>query len=405
MSATTTGFKAMLFRMWSNKWLRYVAIIFMLLTALLVMASLSAPRSKDKLPRPDFDPKAGDAGRFDDAVPSALEIRAFANSFSSEIILQRDRVSKLGVQVDSLSKRIDEIHTLNRQLVEVVQLLQQEVGGGRDRRPAPENGKQQQQQGSNGGPEVFETSRLRTLVVDATAKGQVGDTRRMVRVPAGSFASCTLLTGIYAPTTGEPLPVLLRVDELAIGPNKTRVPIRGAFLVGKAQGDANSHRAIVQLVALSLVLADGSAIEVPVNGYIADQDGVQGARGSYVYRVGEIAGHASLAAGLEGLSETFRAINSTRIVNPLGGVTDQIKPESALKVVGVSSASKALSRLSEVFTKRLDEVVPAIHVVNGGRVTAVFLQSVTLDGFELEQAHEQQGQTQKSPYVGLDAHR
>lgn len=401
----SAGFKGTLARIWGNKWLRYVGIIFILLTALLVMASLSVPRAKEGGKAPKADPASGDAGRFDDAVPSALEIRAFANSFSSEIGAQRERVSKLGAQVEALDKRVVELHALNRQLVEVVQLLQQEVGSGRrsgtdkgDPRPLGDI--------SDGGGETSEPSRLRILLVDPNVEAKdPGDTKRLVRIPAGSFAFCTLLTGIYAPTTGEPLPVLLRVDQLAIGPNTSRVPIRGAFLVGKAQGDANSRRAIVQLVALSLVLQDGMAIEVPVNGYIADDvDGVQGARGEYVYRIGEIAGHASLAAGLEGLSETFRSINGTRVVNPLGAVTDTVDPKNAAKVVGVSSASKALSRLSEVFTKRLDEVVPAIHVVNGGRVTAVFLRSVTLEGFELEQIHEQ-GQKGKSPHVGLDAHR
>jgi len=402
MSASQ-GFKATLSRLWGNKWLRYVGIIFVLLTALLVMASLSAPRSKQGDNAPKSDPTSGDSGRFDDAVPSALEIRAFANAFSSEIGAQRERVSKLGGQIEALDKRVGELAALNRQFVEVVQLLQQEVSDNR----RPGTGKDDPRpQGdiSNVRRETSEPSRLRILVVDPNADSKdPGEPKRLVRVPAGSFASCTLLTGIYAPTTGEPLPVLLRVDELAIGPNKSRVPIRGAFLVGKAQGDANSHRAIVQLVSLSLVLGDGTAVEVPVNGYIADKDGVQGARGQYVYRIGEIAGHASLAAGLEGLSETFRAINSTRLVNPLGGVTDSIDPNNAAKVVGVSSASKALSRLSEVFTRRLDEVVPAIHVTNGRPVTAVFLQSVTLQGFELEQLHEKD--RGKSPYGGLDAHR
>lgn len=396
----SSGLKATFSRVWGNKWLRYVGIIFLLMTALLVMASLSAPRANRGGNSPKSDPPSGDTGHFDDAVPSALEIRAFAHSFSSEIGAQRERVSRLGARVEALDKRVEELAALSRRLS---QLLEQE--GSNDRgTPTSRTDPPPKGDGSNGRREKVEPSRLRILVVDPDAEAKdPGEPKRLVRIPAGSFASCTLLTGIYAPTTGEPLPVLLRVDELAIGPNKSRVPIRGAFLVGKAQGDANSRRAIVQLVSLSLVLKDGTAVEVPVNGYIADNDGVQGVHGEYVYRIGEIAGHASLAAGLEGLSETFRAVNSTRVVNPLGGVTDSIDPNSAAKVVGFSSASKALSRLSEVFTRRLDEVVPAIHVVNGGRVTAVFLQSVTLEGFELEQIDEQvQG---KSPYVGLDAHR
>jgi hypothetical protein len=99
---------------------------------------------------------------------------------------------------------------------------------------------------------------------------------RSLHLPAGSFGEATLLTGVFAPVTGEPLPVLLRLDAALIGPQRSRVPIRGAFLVGKAQGDANSRRATVQLDTLSVVRADGTPFEVRVNGWAADEDGIQG---------------------------------------------------------------------------------------------------------------------------------
>src|SRR6185295_5059407 len=121
---------------------------------------------------------------------------------------------------------------------------------------------------------------------------------RSLHLPGGSFGEATLLTGVFAPVTGEPLPVLLRLDAALIGPQKSRVPIRGAFLVGKAQGDANSRRATVQLDTLSVVRADGTPFDVKVNGWAADDDGIQGLRGHYVWRADEVLALSSLTGAL-----------------------------------------------------------------------------------------------------------
>ena len=75
-----------------------------------------------------------------------------------------------------------------------------------------------------------------------------------VYLPLGSFCKGTLLTGVYASSDmNSPLPVLITLDEAFYGPNKTRIPLKGAYALGKAVGDINSERALIQITAISFV--------------------------------------------------------------------------------------------------------------------------------------------------------
>jgi len=217
---------------------------------------------------------------------------------------------------------------------------------------------------------------------------------RSLHLPAGSFGEATLLTGVFAPVTGEPLPVLLRLDAALFGPQRSRVPIRGAFLVGKAQGDANSRRATVQLDTLSVVRADGMPFEVRVNGWAADEDGIQGLRGHYVWRADEVIALSSLTGALSGGADAMGQKETTTQVTPLGGVQGAVTGDP-LKFAGYRSLSTAFGRLSEMVSQRLNEVVPAIYVPNARTVTVAFINGVTLEGFDVPEIAP-------SPFSGLE---
>lgn len=217
---------------------------------------------------------------------------------------------------------------------------------------------------------------------------------RSVHVPGGSFGEATLLTGVFAPTTGEALPVLLRLDAALIGPQRSRVPIRGAFLVGKAQGDANSRRAIVQLESLSVVQADGKPVETKVNGWAVDDDGIQGLRGTYVWRADEILALSTLTGALSGGAEAMAQKETTVQATPLGGFQGAVTGDP-LTFAGYRSLSSAFGRLSEMVTQRLNEIVPAIHVSNARRVTVAFISGATLEGYDVPPEAP-------SPFEGLD---
>lgn len=204
---------------------------------------------------------------------------------------------------------------------------------------------------------------------------------RSARVPAGSFGEATLLTGVYAPVTGEPMPVLLRLDAVLIGPSRSRIPIAGAFLIGRAQGDANTARATVQVTKLSLVTPDGTARERDVNGYLADADGVQGLAGRYVWNAEE---WLALSMGAGAASGAAQALGQaqTSVTSGPAGVTQQVTGD-AWKVIGAGAAAHSIQGVIRVIEDRLKEFVPAVYVGNRARrVTVIFLEGVSLDGIE-----------------------
>ena len=62
------------------------------------------------------------------------------------------------------------------------------------------------------------------------------------------MARSILLTGVVAPVGGKPFPVLIALTEAFTAPNSYRVPLRGCFALGKAEGNASSERADIQVV-------------------------------------------------------------------------------------------------------------------------------------------------------------
>lgn len=225
--------------------------------------------------------------------------------------------------------------------------------------------------------------------------------RDEVRLPAGSLAEGTLVTGVYAPTQGSAQPVHLRVDLTFMGPNGSRIPIQGAFLIGKAVGEANSVRAIIQLDRLSFVREGGQVVEVPVNGYVVDQDGVMGLRGIYDWRIHEAAGLAALTGGVAAAADAAAASETLNQVNPLGGVT-QVVTGNVGKYALAKGASRAADEVGKIITRRLDELVPAVYVQNGRKLTIVLLDGVTLSGLPLREVKHD---SSRSPYAGLDLDR
>ena len=219
-------------------------------------------------------------------------------------------------------------------------------------------------------------------------------TGRSLHVPAGSFGEAVLLTGVFAPTSGEAMPVLLKLESALVGPQRSRIPLHGAFLIGKAQGDTNSRRAVVQLETLSVVSPEGTPFETRVNGWVTDDDGIQGLKGRYVWRADEIMALSSLTGGLSGGAEAMARRETTAQVTPLGGVQGTVTGDP-VRFAGYRALSSAFGRLGEMVSRRLDEVVPAIYVPNSRRVTISFISGVTIEGIEAPRESA-------SPYDGLD---
>ncbi len=207
------------------------------------------------------------------------------------------------------------------------------------------------------------------------------DSRRYI--PSGAFARAVLLGGLDAPTGGmsqrNPQPVLLRLMDNAVLPNFFRSRIKECFVVGAGYGDISSERAYIRTESLSCVTRDGTAIDVPVKGYVTGEDGKAGMRGRLVSKQGQILANALLAGVASGIGQAFQQSATTLSISPLGS-TSAVDPEKQVQAGLGTGVGRALDRLAQYYIGLAEKVFPVIEVDAGRSVDVVLTQGVALQG-------------------------
>ncbi|MCX7214479.1 MAG: conjugal transfer protein TraB [Burkholderiales bacterium] len=216
---------------------------------------------------------------------------------------------------------------------------------------------------------------------DATGKpaSPSRDTRRYL--PSGSFTRALLLGGLDAPTGGQaqrnPQPVLLRLLDHAMLPNQFRGRIKECFVVGAGYGDVSAERAYIRTESLSCVTRDGTAIDVPIRGYVAGEDGKAGMRGRLVSKQGQILANALLAGVASGIGTAFQQSATTLSVSPLG-TTGTVDPGKQLQAGLGTGVGRALDRLAQYYITLAEKVFPVIEIDAGRTVDVVLTQGIAL---------------------------
>jgi conjugal transfer pilus assembly protein TraB len=207
------------------------------------------------------------------------------------------------------------------------------------------------------------------------------DTRRYI--PSGAFTRALLLGGLDAPTGGQaqrnPQPVLLRLMDNAVLPNQFRSKVKECFVVGAGYGDVSSERAYIRTESLSCITRDGTAIDVPVKGYVAGEDGKAGMRGRLVSKQGQILANALLAGVASGIGQAFTQSSTTMSISPLG-TTSTVDPAKQLEAGLGTGVGKALDRLAQYYITLAEKVFPVIEIDAGRTVDVVLTQGIALQG-------------------------
>ena len=202
-------------------------------------------------------------------------------------------------------------------------------------------------------------------------------------IPSGAFTRALLLGGLDAPTGGQaqrnPQPVLLRLMDNAVLPNQFRSKVKECFVVGAGYGDVSSERAYIRTESLSCVTRDGTAIDVPVKGYVAGEDGKAGMRGRLVSKQGQILANALLAGVASGIGQAFTQSATTMSVSPLG-TTSSVDPGKQLQAGLGTGVGKALDRLAQYYITLAEKVFPVIEIDAGRTVDVVLTQGIALQG-------------------------
>lgn len=204
-----------------------------------------------------------------------------------------------------------------------------------------------------------------------------------VYLPAGSFVHGVLLTGVYAPADqNNPLPVLIRLSEAFFGPNETRIPLEGAFVIGKATGDLNSERALIQGAAISAVFTAEGAFEARGNiGYVTDVRGQLGVKGEVVRNTGAMMAMSFMTGFLSGASEAFADSETTAVVSDSGHIQRNTTGNAA-RQAGFQGLSESARNMSTHYQKQSEGIVPAVKVNAGTEVYLVVLEGVSVHGLK-----------------------
>ncbi|EPI6239218.1 TrbI/VirB10 family protein [Neisseria gonorrhoeae] len=230
------------------------------------------------------------------------------------------------------------------------------------------------------------TPRMNIEVVEDGGKVVVSQGKFRARdsyIPSGTFFRSVLLGGVDAPTGGEaqnasPHPVLMRVTDFAQLPNRFKYNFRECFVTGQAYGDISSERAYIRLQNLSCVGTDGRAIDMPVKGYVAGEDGKTGVRGNLVTKQGQLLANALMSGVISGMgkgvSEAFKVTNNTAF-----GSTTSIRGSDQYRAGIASGIGGAADRLAEYYIKLADKVFPVVEVNAGRQVDVVLTQGIEID--------------------------
>lgn len=186
-----------------------------------------------------------------------------------------------------------------------------------------------------------------------------------------------MLSGLDAPTGGQvqanPHPVLLRLVDNAILPNRFRAQVSECFVVAAGYGDMSSERAYLRTESLSCVNRKGQVIDVPINGWAIGDDGKAGIRGRVVSKQGQAIANAIMSGVLGGLGSAIRESSvTTQSGGYPGTVVQTPKPGKEFRAGVGAGISKGLDRLTEYYIDLAERIFPVIEV-DAGRVVDVAL--------------------------------
>lgn len=198
-----------------------------------------------------------------------------------------------------------------------------------------------------------------------------------------SFMEATLLSGLDAPTVesakGNPVPVLLRIKDLAILPNRVKADLKGCFVIAEGQGNLADERAHLRLVNLSCISKKGQAvIDQKIKGFVVDSDGKIGLRGTVVSRMGSAIARSVLAGFFGGVGDAVKSATMTSSINALGS-TQSIDPEKIGQAGLGSGIAQGAHELQKFYLELAKQSMPVIEIGATRNITLVVSEGLELE--------------------------
>jgi len=197
----------------------------------------------------------------------------------------------------------------------------------------------------------------------------------------------TLLSGLAAPTTSagknNPLPILMRIKDLAVLPNKVKANLKGCFLIAEGVGNLADERVHARLLTLSCISRKGSAvIDQSIKGFIVDSDGKVGLKGIVTAKMGAMLARSALTGFLGGIGDAVDQSSMTSSFSAATGTNQQWFTDTDTKNMTRAGVGKGISNamkdLQKFYLQLAEQTMPVIEVGATKTVTAVISEEVML---------------------------
>ncbi len=202
-----------------------------------------------------------------------------------------------------------------------------------------------------------------------------------------SFMDASLLSGVVAPATeagrSHPIPMLIRVRDLAVLPNEVKQDLKGCFIIAEGSGDLAQERVETRLLTLSCISNDGNAvIDQTVKGWVVDADGRAGLSGRVVAKFGSHIARVAIAGFMEGFGKAFESSVLKKTTNLLGLQQSELRDsttETILKAGAGRGVVEVAQELSDFYLELAQQSMPVIEVGPTKTITLIISEGVELE--------------------------
>ena len=158
-----------------------------------------------------------------------------------------------------------------------------------------------------------------------------------------------------------------------------KADLKGCFVIVEAHGSLFDERAHIRLDTLSCLAKNGeSVIDQKVKGYVVDQDGFVGLRGTVVSKMGAAVARSLFAGFVAGFGDAVAASTTVTSVSPLG-TTQSFNTDEAAKAGAGKGIAQAGHDLERFLLDLGKQAVPAVEVGAMRPVTVVISEGVDLE--------------------------
>ncbi|MGF6095758.1 TraB/VirB10 family protein [Pseudomonas sp. 18175] len=197
-----------------------------------------------------------------------------------------------------------------------------------------------------------------------------------------SFTRGTLLGGLDAPTGGQaqgnPHPVLIRLADSSVLPNRYRGDYRECFVIAAGYGDISAERAYLRTENLSCVRPDGRTLEVKIQGSVYGEDGKVGVRGRLVTKQGQLLANALMTGVISGLGRGIAAASTEYATTPLGTVSS-VSGSNVYRAGIGTGIGQALDRLAQYYIQLAEKTFPVIEIDAGREIDVVITKGARIE--------------------------